>query len=130
MNKKEIRQKRLNRHYIGLENLALCCGVKNPSGKKISLALFKIETEMHKWAVAYCNGQDSAGNPFQYEDWEALTDTAGEKVMALFGGDLPGFFFNADGRGHTLKIDPNRGKYAPELEIDMGGYYILSPDFN
>lgn len=127
MTKLEIRKQSIDRHYRRLEHLARNCGVSNPNGKKLSLALWKLEHLAHRAAEDYCNGVS-----FHDEDsWDAFCSDITEQVQSLFNHKLAGFFVNADARGHALKIN-NVSMGLPlyagvNLERDWGGYGILSP---
>lgn len=127
MNAKLTRQSNLAKHYARCTALGLAMGMTNPNGKKISLALLKLEHEASAYAVNYCNGDTTM------EDFEADSLEISSKVSAIFGKLPPGFFVNGDPRGYALKIDNE----TPEglaliesigLEKDWGGYGILSPE--
>lgn len=123
--KKERRQAQLDRHYKALEALAKHLGVDSPNGKKLSVALLKLEQEAHSKAEAYCNGDINS------EEWDAVQDAIEQRVKTLFGGcDVPGFFVNGDPRGCALKIDSDtQAQFIEKIGLykDWGGYGLLSP---
>lgn len=122
---------KLDRHYQTLVRLAELMGDKYAMGKpfygkKLSVALLKLENQAHKATTDYANGE------IQMEDMDRIDDEVTAKVTKLFGKKLPGFFVNRDPRGYALKIDD---KFMPRyekvgLERDMGGYGILSPEIS
>lgn len=122
-------QRLLNEHYARCEALAKELGNQSPNGKKISVALFKLETEANGRALAYCNGELPMA---QFEHFKHyVTRTIGK----LFGQVPAGFFVNSDARGYALKIDNEnaQGKAlieACQMHKDWGGYGILSPEIN
>lgn len=123
--KMAIYRNELDRHYATLVRLAVKLGVSDPNGKKLSLALWKLEQLAHKGAEDLCNGI------IEQDQWEKLSEDVTAKVQSLFSGRLEGFFVNGDPRGYALKIDDSvvREKYADiNLHRDMGGYGILSPE--
>ena len=128
MNKKDLRKQKLDKHYKTLEELAAVCGIKNPNGKKLSLALWKIEQKAHKDATDYCNGTAFTGE----NDWDENAKRIVEKVQSLFNGNLCGLMVNSDPRGYALKIQEytmKAGIYdGIAIERDWGGYGILSPN--
>lgn len=100
-----------------------------PDGKKISVALFKVERYTSHAAVRYCNGEIST------ERWEYDCGQARQAVESILGTRPPGFFVNGDPRGYALKIDNE----TPEgqlliatvgLQRDLGGFGLLSPQIN
>lgn len=125
--KKERRQEALNRHYAFLERLSEFLG-KKQDGKKMSLALLKLEREAHKAATDYCNGE----NGMTTEKWETVTDQIRFEVEKTFDSAVPGLMINGDARGYALKIDDEmvRHHYPSEIGFyrDWGGYGILSPE--
>lgn len=119
------RTRELNDHYNVLRRLALACGAKSPDGKKLSLALLKLEREAHKRAEDYCNGVIDS------DHWDKIEERISGEVQALFNNNLKGFFVNGDPRGYALKIESevNALDYAKiGLVRDMGGYGLLSPE--
>lgn len=132
MTKKERRQAQLERHYEALARLAKECGIK-AEGKKLSVALLKIERQAHQAAENYCNGKDVFGNSFGEMEWDrAEKDTYGA-VQGLFDGKLKWFFVNGDPRGCALKIynETEAGRALIEktgLQRDWGGYGLLAPE--
>lgn len=133
LNKRERRAQQLLAHYATCERLARYLGVASPDGKKISVALWKIEHDASNAACAQCNGEAVNGQPFRSEeDWEAFKASIRERVaLALGKTPPPGFFVNGDPRGHALKIDNNKPEgqaliKAVGLHTDWGGYGILS----
>jgi hypothetical protein len=116
---------RLDRHYKTLERLAAHVGLKNADGKKLSVALLKLENQMRKATTDYANGD------IDQSQLDKIEFEVTGKVFKLFG-KLPGFFVNMDPRGYALKIDD---KFMPRyekvgLERDWGGYGILSPEIS
>lgn len=144
LNKRERKAQQLLAHYATCERLAEYLGASNPDGKKISVALLKLEREAHKIATAYCNGEDApyslAGVAGVFRNnsedgWEAFTGLAQVTVVDILGKIPPGFFVNGDARGYALKIDNDTpaGKAlidAVKLHTDWGGYGILSPEID
>lgn len=134
MTKRERRQAQLERHYSALVRLAEACGLKKADGKKLSVALLKIEREAHKTAEWYCNGKDDFGNPYGSEDFDGACQDYKLRVKNLFGGKLPmGFFVNGDPRGCALKIGNETEKLRDLIEKtglqrDWGGYGLLAPE--
>lgn len=127
MTKQQRRTEQLEAHYRSLERLAARCGVANPNGKKLSVALLKLEREAHQAAEDYCNGvrfQESE------EAWDNFTESIKEEVQALFKQNLDGFFVNGDPRGYALKIQTEQMKAYETIRLhqDWGGYGILSPE--
>jgi hypothetical protein len=124
LTKVERRKNELERHYKALEALALKCGVK-ADGKKLSLALWKLELKAHKAAEDYCNGVID-GDAF-----DGIAAFTGVVVQGLFQGNLEGLKINGDPRGYALKIDDAvfKEKYFDTgITRDWGGYGILSPE--
>ena len=123
--KKERRQERLERHYKNLEDLGHSIGL-NVNGKKMSIALWKLEKECHKFATDYCNGDITT------DTWEQVQDNAEKRINELFENKLEGFRVNGDARGYALKISVSETQKLYDkgvnLERDWGGYGILSPD--
>ena len=137
MTKKERRQLQLERHYAALVRLASECGIKKADGKKLSLALLKIEREAHAGAEAYCNGQAFRGYDFNNNEkaWGQFAESIEREVQILFITLPPFFYVNGDARGYTLKI---RGAEAGHdygreliertgLQSDWGGNGLLAP---
>lgn len=144
LNKRERRAQALLAHYATCERLARHLGAATPDGKKISVALWKLEREAHRAAEAHCNGTPFAtsygpqtenlyhfgANETDWEDFGAVIRTRVERVL---GHTVPGFFVNGDARGYALKIDPDNQQgreliEAAGLHKDWGGYGILSPE--
>ena len=123
------RTEELTQHYATLEALARHCGVDQPNGKKLSVALLKLEREAHQVAEDYCNGTRFTESETA---WETFKDGIEAQVQALFNGKLAGFFVNGDPRGSALKLDQNHtikaSGYGIELHRDWGGYGLLSPE--
>lgn len=153
LNKRERKAAQLLAHYATCERLAAylnpfahdfdgnadgkCkrCGKRlfeHPKafdGKKISVALWKIERDASDRSIDYCNGAITT------ERWEELKDLVKELVQETIGKLPPGFFVNSDPRGYALKIDNENpaGKAlieAVKLHTDWGGYGILSPEID
>lgn len=127
MTQLQRRRIQLNNHYESLAKLATICGVNNPNGKKLSVALLKLEHEAHKLSTDYCNGE----NGVTTDNWDEKIEPIENKVQSLFNNNLHGFFVNGDARGYALKIkdDVLKQKYAEtNLYRDWGGYGILSPE--
>jgi hypothetical protein len=126
---KERRTKQLEAHYKALEKLARVTGdpLADWNGKKLSVALLKLEREGHSKAEDYCNGLINS------EEWDTVQDAITERVKKLFGGDLPlGFFVNGDPRGYALKLNNDTDEQRElildcGLQRDWGGYGLLSP---
>ncbi len=126
MTKTERRKEALFAHYAKLRRLALLCGINTPDGKKLSVALWKLEKEAHKLAEDYSNGL------LESDQWELETDKIAGKVQELFNNKLKGFFVNGDPRGYALKINDDVMRDTPYsnigLDRDWGGYGLLSPE--
>lgn len=143
MTKKERRQAQLQRHYAALVRLAEACGVKKADGKKLSVALLKIERDAHAGATAYCNGGIYHSNIFgdynfnaDETAWDRFSEMIEREVQVLFIKLPPFFYVNGDARGYALKI---RGAEAGNdygreliektgLERDWGGNGLLAPE--
>lgn len=138
LNKRERKAQQLLAHYERCEALARYLGHPNPDGKKISVALFKLERRASRAATAQCNGEAYEGEPYREdEQWEHFKRAIAHQVCSVFVSDtvptIPGFFVNGDPRGYALKIDNENpeGKAlidAVKLRTDWGGYGILSPE--
>jgi len=129
LNKKERRAAQLLAHYATCERLARQLGGTNPDGKKISVALWKIERFANEAATDYCNGDMTS------DQWEARKEFDRANVAKLFGKLPPGFFVNNDPRGYALKIDNETPEGAAliaavKLHTDWGGFGILSPEID
>ena len=96
------RTEELTKHYAMLEALARHCGVEQPNGKRLSVALLKLEREAHQAAEDYCNGGRFGETENAWEDYAATVE---QRVQTLFQGRLSGFFVNGDPRGYALKIE-------------------------
>ncbi len=144
LNRRERRAQALLAHYATCERLAKYLGVTEPDGKRISVALLKIEREANRIATAYCNGEstyyklpDCAGkfdpNKESGSDtWENFTIHAKLAVGRVLNANVPALFVNGDARGYACKIDNEtpEGKALIEsckLHTDWGGFGILSP---
>lgn len=148
LNKRERRAQQLLAHYATCERLASALGVPaaKADGKKISVALWKLERDARQATAAHCNGEVATVTA---PDGERVTldfgsdEDAGEKLdkvvaarmLAIFGKLPPGFFVNHDARGYALKIDPDNaeGKALIEkcrLHTDWGRNGILSPEID
>jgi len=143
MNKKERRKAQLERHYAALVRLAEACGVKKADGKKLSVALLKIERDAHKGAEAYCNGETYRSNIFGEYDfnadenaWDKFSEMIEREVQVLFVKLPPFFYVNGDARGYALKIrgaeaGHDYGKKLIEetgLMTDWGSNGLLAPE--
>jgi hypothetical protein len=136
LNKRERRAQALLEHYATCERLALALGMPADKidGKKISVALLKIERDASNAATAQCNGESFQGQPFRGdESWYEFKQTIKQRVASALGKLPPGFFVNGDARGHSLKIDNEKPKgraliESVRLATDFGGYGILSPE--
>lgn len=139
MTKKERRKLQLERHYSALVRLAEECGIKKADGKKLSIALLKLEKLAHQGAEAYCNGENFYSYNFNGNEnaWGEFSDMVKKRIQYLFEGKIPPFFYlNGDPRGYALKI---RGagagnEYGREiiaktgLTTDWGGNGLLAPE--
>lgn len=146
LNRKERRAQQLLAHYATCERLAAYLGKPGMDGKKISVALWKIERDAHNAATAQCNGSAYNGQPYRSDDvaslqapafseWEYFVDSIKGRLSAVLGQVPPGFFLNQDARGYALKCDPGatfEGKKLESLGLhrDMGGFLILSPEID
>lgn len=134
LNKRERRAQALLAHYATCERLARHLGRPDQDGKKISVALWKIERDAHNAATAQCNGEACNGQPYRGEaQWDGFRSTIGVRVAEVLGKLPPGFFVNGDPRGYSLKIDPDNQQGAEliaavNMPKDWGGYGILSPE--
>lgn len=103
-------------------------------GKKISVALWKIERDASNAATAQCNGEAYQAQPFRGEaQWEGFISTVGVRVAEVFGKLPPGFFVNGDPRGYALQVDCDdaAGKQlidSVRLHRNCGGNGVLSPE--
>lgn len=129
LNKRERRAAQLLAHYETCERLGAYLGMKNPDGKKISVALWKAERIAHDMAEKACSEPVTDA-----EVMEAHSRSMAIVKLAL-GAFPPGFFVNGDPRGYALKIDSEQPDgqaliEAVKLHTDMGGYGILSPEID
>lgn len=127
LNKRERRAKELLEHYQVCERLASALGMKNPDGKRISVALFKAERRGQQHGERVCNDPH-----YLIADQNKELATIQTMVRKALGVLPPGFFVNSDPRGYALKIDGDnaQGKAlidAVGLPTDMGGFGLLSP---
>ncbi len=141
MVERERRAAQLLAHYETCERLAAYVG-KRMDGRKISVALCKIERDASNAATAQCNAESYNGQPFRKEEqWEEFKRSIAERVAMVFGRSPrpehapPGFFLNTDPRGYALKIDNEKPEGAAliaavKLHTDWGGYGILSPEID
>lgn len=148
LNKRERRAAQLLKHYETCERLFSYLNTPqgsdraalHPDGKRISVALLKIERDARNAATAQCNGESYNGQPFrEEEEWHDFKGAIRDAVSRAFGRShmhpLPGFLVNGDPRGYALKIDNEtpEGKAlieAVKLHTDWGGYGILSPEID
>lgn len=88
--------------------------------------LKRIETEGHKLAERYCNGD------INETEYEALTNKLQNRIKLLFpiNEKYKLIKFNGDPRGYFLKIDDQTVR-DQNLQIfrDFGGYGIICPEF-
>lgn len=148
MTNKERRKLQLERHYAALVRLAEACGVAKADGKKLSVALLKIERIAHAGAEAYCNGDvyrclgkyGSGHFNFNADEnaWGRFSEMIEREVQILFVKLPPFFYVNGDPRGYALKI---RGAEAgndygrdliqkTNLMTDWGGNGLLAPQID
>ena len=145
-NKRERRAAQLLAHYATCERLAVALGMPaaKVDGKKISVALLKLEHDAHAGSTAYCNGEKTTvcyktiTKVFDFRAdenaWDCFSNYINSAVRAVFGGVLiPAFFVNGDPRGYALKIDNEKPEgraliEAVKMHTDWGGYGILSPE--
>ena len=132
LNRRERKAAQLLAHYATCEKLAIALGMPSSKadGRKISIALWKLEQSGQRMALALCN--DSS---YTYEKADMITDLIKYRIGLLLGKIPPGFFVNRDPRGYALKIDPENKLGAlliadAGLQTDWGGYGILSPEIN
>lgn len=121
MNKKELKQIRLQKHYEALNKLSILTGGKVTDGKKLSCKLLKIEKEVYKYILSYSNGDT--------EDIYEELNKARTEVLTLFP-KLRYFFINTDPRGYSLKINLDKATEDYKnigLQRDWGGYGLLAP---
>lgn len=147
LNKRERKAQQLLAHYATCERLAVALGMPpdKVDGKKISVALLKLEILANKGATFCCNGENflpaeqMRHSPYQFHHdenaWDTFAKDIGDKLESIFGKLPQEFFVNGDARGYALKIDNENpaGKAlieSCELHTDMGGYGILSPKIN
>lgn len=104
-------------------------GLANIDGKKISVALFKLERRGQARAARMCNDYD-----YTQEQQDIEQDSIYCGLSRIFAAKVPpGYFLNSDPRGYALKIDNEVPEglaliRACELHTDMGGFGILSPE--
>ncbi len=122
----EVHVKRAReQHHGALLALAslLAKGPVNKTGLQIWRQLARIEREASSIATAACNGTIGTDG---LETKDAIIRT---KVAKVFGGKLPpGFFFNKDPRGYSLKLEENSVPFP--LHQDWGRYQILAPQID
>lgn len=148
LNKRERRAQQLLQHYQTCERLAVYLGmpISKADGKKISVALFKLEREAHKAMEHACSYPEPYysgfyGQTFNFAASEADMEEYKAKVTAsvkeIFGGPdrgklPPGFFVNGDPRGASLKVSEEGANTLEAQGINMvrdwGRYGILSPE--
>lgn len=143
LNSRERKAQRLLAHYATCERLArylkasFSIQIRDPErkplreidGKRISVALLKLEKQLSMASVSYCNGDSSR------ETWDRTVDLGKHILTGILGTLPPGFFVNSDPRGYALKINNENAEgraliEAVGLQRDMGGYGILSPEIN
>lgn len=123
-------------HHRALEKLrAKDCDL---SGLQLWRKLRQLETLTHAAATAYCNGENirivwPLFGPRDYdfgrdgcEAWEQLEKVARDCVRNIFGRIPEGVFFNADARGHCLKLDA--AKVPAGMQTDWGRDGILAAE--
>lgn len=131
LNKRERRAAQLLAHYATCERLAVILGHPKPDGKKISVALWKLERRAHSHAIRICN--DSA---YTQVAIDAEQDAVYCELSGIFAAKVPpGYFLNQDPRGYALKIDNETPEgaaliAAAGMHRDMGGYGILSHEID
>lgn len=121
MNKKELKQIRLQKHYEALNKLSILTGGKVTDSKKLSCKLLKIERGIYKYILAYSNGDVG--------DISEELNKARAEVLTLFP-KLRYFFINTDPRGYSLKINLDKADEDYKnigLQRDLGGYGLLAP---
>jgi len=140
LNKRERRAQALLAHYGRCEALARHLGCQDPDGKKISVALLKIEREACRGTEHACSYPEPFVSGVEtynfHKDEDALDRFCGavsDGVARVFEGELPrGFFVSRDPRGYALKINQaETEKLAAagiQLAKDWGGYGLLSPE--
>jgi hypothetical protein len=150
LNRRERKAAQLLAHYATCEKLAIALGIpaSKADGRKISIALWKLEKEAHRAAEHHC----SCDTPFlvHLKGWEGKilnfnqSETAWKEFQQIISEELrifvfgklpPGFFVNRDPHGAALKIDPENKLGAlliadAGLHTDCGGCGILSPELN
>ena len=147
LNKRERRAAALLAHYATCAKLAVALGLheRRTDGKRVSVALWKLERDARAATTAHCNGDER--HVFPAPDGERITlnfrsdEDAGEKLnkliaarmLAIFGKLPPGFTVNHDARGYALKIDTDNAEGAALIEscglhTDWGRNGILSPE--
>ncbi len=129
LNKRERKARQLLAHYATCERLAAYLGDTNPDGKRISVALWRIERQAAQVNKDLCN------IPNVQDQTDAEIDLCRKLVRDIFGKRPPGFFINRDPRGYALKIDNETPEgraliEAVKLHTDWGGYGILSPEID
>lgn len=144
LNRRERKAAQLLAHYATCAKIGKALGMSDPDGKRISVALFKLEREAHKameHACSYSEPYYSAllNHYFNFSLFEEDMDNYKQRVSQLVSKALsklpPGFFINEDPRGYALKIDPEN-KLGALLISDCGIYTdwgrngILSPTIN
>lgn len=144
LNKRERRAAQLLAHYATCERLAAACGLPAAKidGKKISVALWKLEREVHDATTARCNGAAFGSMPFlddcgldgeesESSPWRVYMAFVAQRLAGILGGLPDGFFINGDARGYALKIDDEDGAEliaATRMHTDCGRFGILSPE--
>ena len=141
---KSRRADQLATHYIRCQALALECGHKSPDGKRIAVALLKLEREANAAATAQCNGAqyldqpyretcDASGEECDGSEWELYCDSVKSRVADILGGLPVAFRYNTDPRGYALKIDGDSAEGRAlvgrlDMHADWGRNGILSPE--
>lgn len=117
------------RHHAALLGLANSISratgapMTNKTGLQLWRMLARIEREANRIACKVCNGEIGTDG---MESHDAVIKA---KVARVFGGTLPpGFFYNKDPRGYSLKLEEASVPF--QLHEDWGRYQILAPEIN
>ena len=131
MSKKQDRIDNLAKHYDRCSKLfdrGNCIHPKlikkyKDNGKAISLYLLKLEQKLYKHTLGMCND----GN-YDRDLWYIDLALAEESLTMMFPDVISDIKFNTDARGNVLKIKDSAMRSKDyDLELDFGGYGVLSP---
>lgn len=138
--KKEWAKRQRLAHHRALETLrADGCEL---SGIQLWRKLKRLEKLTHYAATCYCNGENvrvvwPLFGPRDYDfrargsdAWEELEKVGADCVRNIFWHIPAGLFFNADARGHCIKLDSEKTSIPQGMQTDWGRDGILAADIS